>query len=389
MLFLILLLYLSISAASAQNAARALSFPISQHTTLYKKNTLESPLCDNVAYYSMQLGLGSPLQLYKLAIDTGSSHTWLSATSSLTNSPYDYVHDRTVLLSGDAGSVSYANGGVQYLWATTAVSVGNTSSSSPIHLPIGIAYHAKQFGKLLDGVSGILGLGYPEPGKPSLGDLLKAHGHISRNLFSVSLQSSQNSDGALLFGGIDRSKYVGKLATLAIADTKHSKHIAVTLNTIRLDNTLIHINKQAPLDTGSTLTYLPLPAYHLLLSHLGADDSRAHLYGGPVFNLTAHGHSRISFGFGTTEITLAARELINPAPNPAYRLFPATPDAEMAVLGVLPSTHVRNITILGASFLKSVYVVYDLEEGQVGMAKLSDGTQEARIVPIGEGMELE
>lgn len=383
--FFLLILYLSISA-SAQNAARALSFPVSQHTTHHKRNTLQSALCDNVAYYSMQLGLGTPLQIYKLAIDTGSSHTWLSATPDLTNAPYDSVHDRTIQLSGDAGSVSYANGGVQYLWATTALAVGNSSSSMP--LPIGIAYHAQQFGKLLDGVSGILGLGYPEPGRPSLGELLKAHGHISRNLFSVSLKPSNDADGNLVFGGIDRSKYSGKLATLPITET-NGKHLAVTLQALRLDSTLVQIDTAAPLDTGSTLTYLPYLAYRSLLSHLHADDSRAHLYGGPVFNLSAHGDTRVSFVFAGTEIRLAARDLINPAPNPAYRLFPATADASMAVLGVLPSTHVQNITILGASFLKSVYVVYDLDGGQVGMAKLSNTTNEAKIEPIGEGMELE
>lgn len=375
----------------------------SSSSALYKRSgrAVETSLFNNVAYYSIQVGLGTPTRFYKLAADTGSAQMWISIDSNLTTDPYDYVNDHSMNLTGEAGVIHYAQGGVQYLWAQTDVTIaGQTVAAAPF----GIAYNSQNFGGLMDGVSGILGLGYPEKGKPNLPQQLKKQGFISRNVYSLSLTQTSSSDGSLLFGGVDHSKYTGTLYTLPRHNLpgKTRKYLAVPLTSISFGNEhgqdsqpdenenenenghllTMPVNTISPLDSGTTLSYLPPDIYAQVLSHFQADDSQSSAVGGPVFNLTQAGDRHISFDFQGAVIKVKGRDMINPSPNPLYDLYPYHPNSSMAVLGVQSNSLIANITLLGASFLKSAYVVYDLDGEEISLAQANLLPSTPQIQPI-------
>lgn len=394
LVYMILVFIGPVTAVSTSESG-VLSFPIQeenyfqtpQFNDLSKRNAraAQAGLYNNMAYYSMQLGIGNPLRFYKLAIDTGSSQLWLSANSQISNTPYDYANDRSMNLTGDSGTIKYAKGGVQYLWATTQINVAGLAVPS---VPFGIAYGAQEFGNLLNGISGILGLGYSEQGRPNVGETLRNLGLISRNVYSLSLAKSSGSDGYLLFGGIDHSKYENDLKILPRRNLpgKKRKYLAVTLDTIQVGANNIHVGTAAPLDTGTTLTYLPNSIYRSILSHFNADDSQSTVYGGPIFDINVNGDKEIYFGFSGTMICVKARDIINPSPNPTYKLYPTHQDSNIAVLGIDTNDKVSNITILGASFLKSVYVVYDIDGEQIGIGQASRISGKSIIEPIVSGI---
>jgi hypothetical protein len=102
---------------------------------------------------------------------------------------------------------------------------------------------------------------------PGILDALFSLGVISRRAFSVYLDIQESGRGSVLFGGIDPSKYVAPLSTLAL--TKNASGVydryrvdltAVTLvDADGLSMKLSADNMSAPavLDTGVTLLYLP------------------------------------------------------------------------------------------------------------------------------------
>ena len=79
--------FASNSTPAAANRRRALSFDVT----------------NNVVGYVASIGVGSPATSYDLAIDTGSSNTWLGAGKS-------YVKTSTSKSTGKKVSVSYGSG---------------------------------------------------------------------------------------------------------------------------------------------------------------------------------------------------------------------------------------------------------------------------------------
>ena len=245
--------------------------------------------------------------------------------------------------------------------------------------------------------TGVMGIGYPanevaSTQYPSLLELMANQGLITTKAYSLYLDSITSSSGTILFGGVDTAKYTKPLIALPVAATSGTYtefNIGLTgLNvTFSSGNTTSFTpsNYAIPvlLDSGTTMTYLPSTETSTLFTALNAvDDTQG---SGKVYIdcgiRTQYPRMTFNFAFSSVVIRVPVSELIF---STDISKHPRLPFTDICGFGIHPSPTVgRNL--LGDTFLRSAYVVYDLENNQIGLAQTSFDTRAENVVDFVKG----
>lgn len=203
--------------------------------------------------------------------------------------------------------------------------------------------------------------------------VLKEQGVTKKNVYSLFLNSPDSTNGSILFGAVDKSKFDGSLYTIPILNTysgvSQPIQFDVTLQGLGLSNqtgrtTFSTTQMPALLDSGSTLAYLPDDLLAMLAENLGASYSSSlnyYLIDCP----SDDDDTKIVFNFGgfniETNLTTYAQRI----------------GTDSCVLGIVPSGD--STAILGDAFLVHAYVVYDLENYEISMAQANFDSNEEDI----------
>ncbi|MCJ1415311.1 hypothetical protein MMC32_001643 [Xylographa parallela] len=206
-----------------------------------------------------------------------------------------------------------------------------------------------------------------------------------------------NGKGSILFGGIDTAKFTGPLLTLDISPDQQTG----TINTMTVTFTSLSINDTgiittfsphsyaAPvvLDTGTTLTYFD-PAVALpLIDYVGAIPDPTYGYIVPClayFNYPAS----LTFGFGGPtgpRIVVPFSELLSEISEPYH-----FPDGSQACIwGIQPTNKQIDINLFGDTFMRSAYVVFDLDNRQISLAQTHFNSTTSNVLEVAVGGGLE
>jgi hypothetical protein len=191
---------------------------------------------------------------------------------------------------------------------------------------------------------------------PYVLDTMKAQGVIKSRAFSLDLRGVDNPTGALIFGGIDTGKYIGALAKLPILPAEDTPLGAdryyVTMTRIGLTLPDGNVVQSEPLDTpvfldsGATLSHLPTRIYEALVGSFAdamfEPESGFYLVPCEVTEL----EGSVDFYFEAKTIRVPFNEFI-------------WQQAGYCILGVMPDDEEA---ILGDTFLRAAYVVYDQDQ---------------------------
>ena len=237
---------------------------------------------------------------------------------------------------------------------------------------------------------GIIGLGYEANEQlqegalsyPTLSATLLSKGLIKVNAYSIWLNDLTAASGTILYGGVDKAKYAGKLTTLKTELGNGSPELSVSLNSVSFKKTKA-VKPFTPLvDTGSEYSYLPPEMTDIILAPLGA------VYNGGGYPFVDCGlmtsKETVDFELGSGESLVTIRV---PLSSLVYRskgiLAPPKNDKGEALcaisIGNLASQD--DAGALGDSFLRSAYVVMDLTHNQISIAQ-AVYTSDSNIVEI-------
>lgn len=211
-------------------------------------------------------------------------------------------------------------------------------------------------------------------------------GLINKVAYSLFLDSSDASRGTILFGGIDHAKYSGDLQLLPVINTLRDYgynspiRLEITLSGITIptdnDNTAVITTVTAPalLDSGTTLSYVPDAVLIKIGEALGAQYSSS--VGAYVMEcVDSSNTTTVDFDFSGVTIRVPVSDLLIQITS--SRLG----SSAYCAVGTLSSGD--NSYILGDSFLRSAYVVYDLEDLEIGLAQANyDGADTSDIEVI-------
>ena len=203
----------------------------------------------------------------------------------------------------------------------------------------------------------------------------------------------ESSTGTILFGGYDHDKYIGDLNTLPIqpsgktnkVDTMFVEWTSLCIHTPGFDLSITPPNNfsaNAVLDSGTTLTGLPTCIFSDVATYFGA----ANVSNVWIVNCSiAAGQGSVDFGFGDTgqRISVDFSELALPILYPNGSSI--TNGAEDACLfGFMPIPDGEDI-LFGDTFLRSAYVVYDLDKQEISMAPTNFKSTTSNITEIVTG----
>lgn len=341
----------------------------------------------------MNATIGTPPQELRLHLDTGSSDLWVNAPSSklclLRSAPCEFAGTYTANSSstyeyvGSYFNISYVDGsGANGDYVSDTVSIGTQKLD---RLQFGVGYSSTS-------AQGILGIGYEvnevqvgraqKPAYRNLPTEMVEAGLIQSPSYSLWLNDLDANRGSILFGGVDSGKYSGQLQTLPI-QTRSGVYaeFLVTLTGLALGAAPIS-NATALavlLDSGSSLTYLPDATVQAVYAAVGAqydaDEGAAY-----VPCSLANDTRSLTFSFSSPTIAVEMNELVLDLVTAGGQRPTFQNGATACLFGIAPAGAGTNV--LGDTFLRSAYVVYDLQNNQISLAQTRFNSNSSKVEEI-------
>ncbi|KAF7550702.1 hypothetical protein G7Z17_g5548 [Cylindrodendrum hubeiense] len=417
---------LSLAAACAEAGTVSVDFSkykLDFALSITKRDTLSLEAINNITgggYYA-EFEIGTPGQKIGFLLDTGSSDTWVnSVDTDMCNSislQETNGYCMTTFNPDDSDTYSLVDsGGFDITYLDTRRIRGDYFNDT-VTID-GKAIKNQQLGLATKSVrpTGIMGLGFSanvaaDVEYPTILNNMVSQGYIDTNAFSLYLNDLSADSGTILFGGIDQAKFVGKLTTLPLQPDFQSLDTNVTSFTVEMDSFKVTTTgsqdsvdvktfaAKAILDSGSTICLLPETQAQGLWD---AFDIRTVTGVDVPFVDCAYADSKgdgisIDFTFSGKTISVPMNEMVVDSfatiqdeimSDPQLsQVFDGWTGACMFGVGSAANYGVddSDFALLGDTFLRSAYVVYDLSNEQIGIAEANPGSNDTDIVELKAG----
>lgn len=330
--------------------------------------------------------IGSNAQAVKVALDTGSDELFVDpdcddmdfdeaeTQECESDGKYTPSTSTTSQSTGETSQIVYGSGAVDIAYYIDSIGVPGSSANLT----------SVQFGRATaseDLNEGILGIGFGKGTNLNYSnfiDALQEQGVTNTKAFSVALGTSSTAGGNVIFGGVDTKKFSGSLASLDIEAPASGdiQRYAVSLSGISYSNGSTSktfsssTTNSVILDTGSSLCELPTSIVSSMVNELGAEeDIESGLYIVDCGLMTDS--NIISFDFSGVTVDVPLSQFI-------------LEDGGLCILGVMALESGTGINgLLGDTFLRNAYVVFDQTNMKIGMAQYVDCGTNEQVIPTG------
>jgi elongation factor G len=229
---------------------------------------------------------------------------------------------------------------------------------------------------------------------PNLPVAMQREGLINSIAYSLWLNDLGANAGNILFGGVDTEKYIGPLTKVDVIPRElqdNYAHFLVSLTSLEATSpsgTDVLTSPKAPLnvvlDSGTTLTYLPNDIASRVWEEVGAEYQD--LFGMAVLPCSHGLHpGHFSFGFAGSRgprINVTMDELVVDLTNGEPPTFASGPYEGELVCEFGIQNYSTGPYVLGDTFLRSAYIVYDLENHDIAIAATDFNSTGTKIVPF-------
>lgn len=231
----------------------------------------------------------------------------------------------------------------------------------------------------------VLGLGYPineaVEGRPypNFPQAIKNQGLIKTAVYSLWLNSASASAGSILFGGIDTSKFNGKLTTFKVRSERgHYEQFLLQIKSVSFAGEQIPGGYLAVVDSGYTGSSFPVSLAQSIWAAAGIHDGHIDQATGYPMVDCNFGDSLsvpfMEFDFGSAKFRVPMTELL-------IRTVPG-----QCLLGIAATSSTsKHQPLLGVTFLRSIYAVFDLYNNEVSLAQANFHPGSSRIIEIDTG----
>ncbi|KAI5860393.1 acid protease [Durotheca rogersii] len=333
--------------------------------------------------YIMQLNIGTPGQRISLILDTGSYALLVNPDCNQAADPnacrtYGYYDtEQSSTAQGPDGwfSGQFGTGFMQGVWYNDMVYVGQDYLPLP-NSRVGVSQLSEYIW------AGVLGVSYGRAwntGYQTILDLLVKEQYIEVPIFSLGVgYQGGGSPSDIIFGGVDRKKFRGYLEPLEIYpypedQMAHYGQVGYRVNMTSLgitppgQNEVIltddRFERNVLIDSGSTYTYLAADLVIAIAEALHATLDDNGVYRVPCESRNLDGS--VNFGFNFWNIVIRVN----------YADFIVDFDSYCA-LGVQSLDEPDDTWVLGTSFIRAAYLVFD---------QLNNAVWVAQYLPCGEG----
>ncbi|TGO68733.1 hypothetical protein BOTNAR_0020g00030 [Botryotinia narcissicola] len=348
------------------------------------KSNLANPYIGDI-YMITVVQIGYPPQSITLSIDTGSSDVWVNpqcATSGWASfcssyPQYDPTKSTSFVPLSQALNIAYGIGAVTGAYATDNFMMG--SGPTLKKLQFGVASGSNRMFAGIMGVSWGLGLG---TGYYNIIDQLALQGLTKTRAFAMDLGNVDTASGSIIFGGLDTKKYYGSLIKNPIIPFYQSPdgyprywinmtYFGITFpGQLPTNLTSTGYAKPVIVDSGSTLSYLPPSLVNAMLPYFPGWVSK----GGGLYTIPCSFRNiagTMDFGFAGQIIRIQLAQFIWFNGATCY--------------GPIANAAEKTDVILGDTFMRGAYVVFDQDNANVHIAQAANCG--SNVVPITSGTD--
>ena len=306
--------------------------------------------------YFAKVKMGSNGTVMNMLLDTGAGTSWVmghdcDSVPCKRHNNFGAI-DSTTFKSKDVEfELHYGSGNVSGTIATDSLTIAGFT----LQPTFGIAKVASDDFKNFP-IDGILGLAQSKGPHETFIETLVAAKVLTANMFGVSISRSTDgpNTGVLNFGAPDPSRFVGDLAYTAVQGPDKDDW-AIPMDGISFDGKKADIQfKVAYIDTGTS--YIFSKKEEVLRLHgtiPGATTADNVTYKVPCTTTLP-----LIFTFGANSYSISARDWVGPNVK------------GQCTSNIYGHDVVGDAWLLGDTFLKNVYAVFDIDANRIGMYKL-------------------
>lgn len=373
-------------------------------------------LNNNNSQYYGDFALGDPAQRFTAVFDTGSGITWVPGSACKSDTCSE--HHRFSVEGSKSfeeldpvradGTIHYGTGQVEYVDGRDTLTFCDSHTDPGCHgvkakrlkvptQPFGMSTNQTDYPFRILPFDGILGLA-PSASGGSVMHALKKTNALERNLFGVYLSEDTHRSGSISFGGIERA-HIAPKSPLTWHKIQNDQEWTLAMKDILVDGKPLHICDDRPdgtcpavVDTGSSLITGPTGEVEKLLSTVRLKDDCSNLAKLPTVSIRLADKDGVLTDYPLTpqEYTLKSLEEVPQTGNAEYlKKFPVLGGASDAVPEVRPRCDpglgVMDVPgrkwVIGDTFLRRYYSIYDDDRGRVGFAKSVHPDEAAQEAP--------
>ncbi|KAG2067516.1 acid protease [Suillus decipiens] len=330
-----------------------------------------TPALHRDVIYTTAVAIGSPPTTYNLLVDTGSSNTWLAASTKYVVTETSVNTHQPVVVVSPPG-IFFGN---EYL-DTVILGSGVTITKQSI----GVANTSSDFPTGVDGVLGIGPVGLTEGTLPQLStttiptvtDNLYKQGAISQDIVSAFFQPSNpqtETQGHLTFGGTNATMYTGSIAYTPITTTQPASSFWGIDGSITYDSMTILSSTAGIFQTGTSFILIATDALAKYQSATGAvlDEKTGFL---TVSSAQYSALKNLDFHIGTETYSLTPNAQIWPR-SLNSKISGASDVIYLIVNDIGTHSGIGLDFVCGFTFLQRFYSVFDTANSRIGLAKTS------------------
>ncbi|KAG9229097.1 aspartic peptidase domain-containing protein [Amylocarpus encephaloides] len=305
--------------------------------------------------YFVQVGIGSTNAPLYMLLDTGAGTTWVMGPSCTTDSckshgifstsnsksfkdlnvPFN-INYGSGNVSGSMGQDTIQLAGFQ---VTTSIGIAKYASDDFNHFPM----------------DGILGLSLAKGKTPHFWETLKASKALKANLFGLDI--NRNSDGPnnglITFGEVDNTRFTGEMKYYPLSDNAAGDW-ALPIGNVGIDSKQAGITgRVAYIDSGTSFIFGPpddVKKFHALIPGASSSD-------GSTYSIPCDTKSSVTFTFESDTYNISPQDWVSPKVNGACT-------SNIYGVSVVDETS----WLVGDTFLKNVYAVFDYDQSRLGFA---------------------
>ncbi|KYK58387.1 aspartic-type endopeptidase [Drechmeria coniospora] len=308
--------------------------------------------------YLVKLELGSKAKGIYMLVDTGAGSSWIMGSNCKDDAcsrhnTYGPADSDTFKSTTTDFTISYGSGTVSGQLASDTVSLAGVSFRYQFGLASQTSSSFSQFA-----FDGILGLAMNKGSNDNFFQSFSQAKKLDKNLFSVALNRAVDggaNTGELRFGAINPNKFTGDItySPLALDDGNW---------VIKLDDMAYDGNKAnvggvlAYIDTGTSFLFGPVDLVKKLHSLVPGAES----LDGMTYAVPCDSTKSMVLTFSGVDYVISPKDWINSRLNPGN-----------CTSNIFGREVVKDSWLLGDTFLKNVYSVYDKDEKRIGFAKLA------------------
>lgn len=303
--------------------------------------------------YFAEVSLGTSSTVYHMLLDTGAGQTWVmgdTCTSApcKTHNTFGPSDSTTYKAVANDFKIAYGTGDVSGMQVTDDIAIAGMKLS----MTFGVANStSNQFSSFP--IDGILGLNQQQSQTPNFLQVLVSSKVLKANIFGVALSRSGDGSntGAINFGQLDTSKFSGSLSYTSVS-TNSQNDWAIPLDNLGVGSKKTDIsNTMAYIDTGTSFIFCDedeAKTFHGLIS--GATVASD----GVTWYVPCTTTDSAFFTFSGVTYQVSSEDWVGPQVN------------GRCTSNIYGHAVVAGAWLLGDTFLKNVYAVFDVDQNRVG-----------------------